>query len=143
MNACLPWQKQNSDFHILAFPIGYVGGLRCQWGLKTNFKFFLKGIFVQERSSGTRFDHGQFEIKIFPIYAQPYSPRLANSPFDPMAMRFEHAPQKCWFCSLLLHFSKPNLTICDIFAKQEGIIKLLVSFCSWMNALLGLQIRTS
>ena len=25
--------------------------------------FFLKGIFVQDGSSGTRFDHGQFEIK--------------------------------------------------------------------------------
>ena len=28
-----------------------------------NFNFFLKGIFVQEGSSGTRFDHDQFEIK--------------------------------------------------------------------------------
>ena len=25
--------------------------------------FFLKGIFVQEGSSGTRYDHGQFELK--------------------------------------------------------------------------------
>ena len=32
---------------------------------------FLKGIFVQEESSGTRFDYGQFEIKTFPIYAPP------------------------------------------------------------------------
>ena len=32
---------------------------------------FLKGIFVQEGSSGTFFDHGQFEIKTFPIYACP------------------------------------------------------------------------
>ena len=48
MNAFWPWQKQNSDFQFLAFPIGYVGGLRWRWGLKTNFKIFLKGIFVQE-----------------------------------------------------------------------------------------------
>ena len=32
---------------------------------------FFKGIFVQEGSSGTRFDHGLFEIKTFPIYAPP------------------------------------------------------------------------
>ena len=32
----------------------------------------LKGIFVQEGSSGTRFDHGQLKIKTFPIYAPPY-----------------------------------------------------------------------
>ena len=51
--------------------IGYVGGLRWQWGLKTNFKKKLKGIFVQEGSSGTRFDHVQLEIKTFPIYAPP------------------------------------------------------------------------
>ena len=30
------------------------------------------GISVQEGSSGTRFDHGQFEIKTFPIYAPSY-----------------------------------------------------------------------
>ena len=58
VNAFWPWQKQNSDFQFLAFP-------------KTNFKNFLKGIFVQEGSSGTRFDHGQFEIKTFPIYTLP------------------------------------------------------------------------
>ena len=40
-------KKQNSDFQFLAFPIGYVGGLRWRWGLKTNFKIVLKGISVQ------------------------------------------------------------------------------------------------
>ena len=36
-------------------------------------KIFLKAYFVQEGSSGnTFFDHGQFEIKTFPIYAPPY-----------------------------------------------------------------------
>ena len=35
-------------------------------------QIFLKGIFVQEGSSGTRFDHGQFEIKTFLIYTPPY-----------------------------------------------------------------------
>ena len=34
-------------------------------------KFFLKGIFVQKGLSGTRFEHGQFEIKTFSIYAPP------------------------------------------------------------------------
>ena len=70
MNAFWPWQKQISDFQCLAFPVGYGEGLRWQWGLKTTSDFF-KGIFVQEESSGTRFDHGQFEIKTFPIYAPP------------------------------------------------------------------------
>ena len=63
--------KTKSYFQFLAFPIGYIGGRKCQWGLKTHFKTILKGIFVQEGSSGTRFDHGQFEIKTFPIYAPP------------------------------------------------------------------------
>ena len=40
-------------------------------GSKDPPQFFLKGIFVQEGSSGTRFDHGQFEMKTFPIYAPP------------------------------------------------------------------------
>ena len=64
--------KKNSDFQFLVFSTGYVGGLRYWWGLKTNFKLFIRGIFVQEGSSGTRFDYGQFEIKTFPIYALPY-----------------------------------------------------------------------
>ena len=34
-------------------------------GLKTHLNS-LKGIFVQKGSSGTRFDHGQFEIETFP-----------------------------------------------------------------------------
>ena len=41
-------------------------------GSEDQLQIFLKGIFVQEGSSGTRFDHGQFEIKTFPIYAPPY-----------------------------------------------------------------------
>ena len=40
-------------------------------GSEDPLQFFLKGIFVQEGSSGTHFDHGQFEIKTFPIYARP------------------------------------------------------------------------
>ena len=39
--------------------------------LKTHFIFF-KGHICSRVSSGTRFDHGQFEIKIFPIYGWPY-----------------------------------------------------------------------
>ena len=41
-------------------------------GSEDSLQFFLKGIFIQEGSSGTHFDHGQFEIKTFPIYAPPY-----------------------------------------------------------------------
>ena len=40
VNPFWPWQKQYSDFQFLAFPIGYVEGLRWRWGLKTIFKFF-------------------------------------------------------------------------------------------------------
>ena len=53
-------------FIFFPFPIGY------KEGLKIDFKIFLKGIFVQEGSSETRSDHGQFEIKTFLIYALPY-----------------------------------------------------------------------
>ena len=38
--------------------------------LKTHFNF-LKGIIIQEGSSGAHFDHGQFEINTFPIYTTP------------------------------------------------------------------------
>ena len=41
-------------------------------GSEDPLQFFLKGIFIQEGSSGTRFDHGRFEIKTLPIYAPPY-----------------------------------------------------------------------
>ena len=60
--------KTNSDFQFLAFPIGY----EVTVGSEDQLQNFLKGIFVQEGSSGTRFDHGQFEIKTFLIYALPY-----------------------------------------------------------------------
>ena len=48
------------------------GGSEVTVGSEDQLQFFLKGIFVQEGSSGTCFDHGQFEIKTFPIYAPPY-----------------------------------------------------------------------
>ena len=38
-------------------------------GSEDQLQNFLKSIFVQKGPSGTRFDHGQFEIKTFPIYA--------------------------------------------------------------------------
>ena len=41
-------------------------------GSEHPLQIFLKGIFVQEGSSGTCFDQGQFKIKTFPIYALPY-----------------------------------------------------------------------
>ena len=46
--------------------------LRWWWSLKTHLSV-LKGKIkcVQKGSSGTYFDHGQFEIKTFPIYGLP------------------------------------------------------------------------
>ena len=64
-------KKQNSDFQFLTFPIDYVGGLRLTVGSKDQLQNFFKGHFCSGGSSGTRFDHGQFEIKTFPyIYAE-------------------------------------------------------------------------
>ena len=40
-------------------------------GSEDQLQNFLKGIFLQKGPSGTRFDHGQFEIETFPIYARP------------------------------------------------------------------------
>ena len=40
-------------------------------GFEDTLKSFLKGKFVQKGSSETCFDHGQFEIKIFPITPRP------------------------------------------------------------------------
>ena len=42
--------------------------------------FFSTDIFVQEGSSGTHFDRGQFEIKTFPIYVLTLSRAKAFSP---------------------------------------------------------------
>ena len=47
-------------------------------------------------------------------------------------MCFELATQKCWFCSF---FQTQSHKIDDIFAKQEGIVMLLVSFCSWIKCI--------
>ena len=65
-------KNKNSDFQFLAFPTGYVRGFEVTVGSEgQQFQNFSKGIFVWERSSGTRFGHGQFEIKTFPIYTPP------------------------------------------------------------------------
>ena len=42
-------------------------GSEVTMGSEDQLRIFLKGIFVQEGLSGTRFDPGQFEIKTFPI----------------------------------------------------------------------------
>ena len=41
-------------------------------GSEDPLQHFLKGIFVQEGSSGTRFDHGQFKLKPL-LFMPPYS----------------------------------------------------------------------
>ena len=64
--------KTNVRFSIFCLSHRLYRGSEVQrWGLKTHFNFFLKGIFAQEGSSGTRFDHGQIENKTFSIYAPP------------------------------------------------------------------------
>ena len=50
---------------------GYEVAVGSEAPLQFFFFFFFKGTFVQEGSRGTHFDHGQFEIKTFPIYACP------------------------------------------------------------------------
>ena len=62
-----PWQKQNKDFQFLAFPIGHIGGLTVE---SEDSLHFLRA-YLFKRSSGTRFDHGQFEIKALRIYTAP------------------------------------------------------------------------
>ena len=59
-------------FSIFAFFIGYYMGSEVTVGSEDPHQNFLKGIFVQEGSSGTCFDHGRFEIKTFTIYAPLY-----------------------------------------------------------------------
>ena len=52
----------------------WIFGLFRVWGDDVVWRhafFFLKDKFVQKESSGTCFDHGQFEIKTLPIYARP------------------------------------------------------------------------
>ena len=58
-------------FHFCLFHRLYGGGSEVTVGSEDQLQNFLKGVFVQEGSSGTRLDHGQFEIKIFPIYVPP------------------------------------------------------------------------
>ena len=50
----------------------------------------LKGIFVQKGSSGTRFDHGQFEIKTFPIYTPPYNAKKMSVRVQPNRCNCNH-----------------------------------------------------
>ena len=57
-------------FNFCLFHRLYIGS-EVMVGSDDPLQNFLKGIFAQEGSSGTRFDHGQFEIKTFPIYAPP------------------------------------------------------------------------
>ena len=95
-------------------------GLRWWWGLKTNFKKFLKCIFVQEGSSETRVDHGWFEIKTFPIYAPPYRTvkkisalrenytipdliRFLDPGLDHLQNQTKYSPMNCFFFEGGLH----------------------------------------
>ena len=59
-------------FSIFGLSLRLCRGSEVTVGSEDQLQNFLKGVFVQERSSGTCFDHGQFEVKTFPIYAPPY-----------------------------------------------------------------------
>ena len=58
-------------FSIFSLSHRLCEGSEVTVGSEDQLQNFVKGIFVQEGSSGTRFDHGQFEIKTFPIYTHP------------------------------------------------------------------------
>ena len=66
-----------SKFSISIFGLSHrlCKGSEVTMGSEDYLQFFLKDIFVQEGSSETRFDHGQFKIKTFPIYAPGFTPR--------------------------------------------------------------------
>ena len=51
VDAFWPWQKQNSDFQFLTFPIGDVGDLRWRVGSEDPLQFFLKGIYLFKEGS--------------------------------------------------------------------------------------------
>ena len=56
----------------------------------------LKGIFVQEGSSGGHFGHGQFEIKTFPIYAPPYYIPRVKIPISLFIKKCGHNLTRKW-----------------------------------------------
>ena len=64
--------KTKLKFSIFGLSHSLCRGSEVTVGSEDQLQNVLKGIFVQEGSSGTRFDHGQFDIKTFPIYAPPY-----------------------------------------------------------------------
>ena len=47
-------------------------GSEVRVGSEDQLQKCFKGIYVQEGSSGTCFDHGQFEFKTFPPYLHPH-----------------------------------------------------------------------
>ena len=67
----LTMAKAKFRFSIFGLSHRLYRGSKVTVGSEDELQKNFKGIFVQEESSGTRFDHGQFEIKTFPIYASP------------------------------------------------------------------------
>ena len=63
--------KKKIRFSIFSLSHRLCRGSEVMVGSEDQLQIFLKGIFVQEGSSGTRFDDSQFEIKTFPFYAPP------------------------------------------------------------------------
>ena len=65
--------KTKLRFSIFGLSHSLHRGSEVTVGSVDPLQYFLKGHnFVREGSSGTRFDHGQFKIKTFPIYAPPH-----------------------------------------------------------------------
>ena len=67
----LTMAKTNFRFSVFCLFHRLYRGSEVTVGSEDPLQIVLKGIFVQEGSSGTRFNHDQFEIKTFPIYAPP------------------------------------------------------------------------
>ena len=65
-------KKKKIRFSIVGLSHRLCRGVSGDGGVSRPTSIVLKGISVQEGSNGTRFDHGQFEIKTFLIYAPPY-----------------------------------------------------------------------
>ena len=69
-------------------------------GFEDTLKIFLKGKFVQKGSSGICFDHGQFEIKTFPIYTLPFVNQISIILLHSIVVRYDHDSGICGGSSL-------------------------------------------
>ena len=74
VKTCSTWPLLNKLCTLKNFEVGLrTPPFEVMMGSEDKLTIVLKGKmkYVQKGSSGTYFDHGQFEIKTFPIYAPP------------------------------------------------------------------------